>query len=1409
MKPSELLKPDYLFEVSWEVCNKVGGIHTVIATKAKTLQEQYGDQYILIGPDVSKGGNAPEFIEDVTLFKPWKDHAINEGLKIRIGRWKISGNPIVILVDFTPFFTQKNEIFTNLWIKFKLDSLSGGWDYMEPALFGYAAAKVIECFYNHHLNNNDKIVAQFHEWMTGAGILYIEENIPQVATVFTTHATVLGRAIAGSGVAFYSLFDSFVTEKAANDFNVVSKNSLEKIAANTADCFTTVSAITAKECVKFLGKEPDVITPNGFDISILPNEHSFEKDRADARRKILSVAESLFNQHIPADSVLVINSGRYEYRNKGIDIFIDSLAALEKSTELDKTVLGIILVPAHQTGPRKDLLERIGKPDFNAPNINEVLTHSLQGAENDPVLKEVERVDLHNSVNDKVKIIFAPVYLDGNDGIFNMHYYDLLIGFDMAIFPSYYEPWGYTPLESIAYHIPSVTTNISGFGAKIAEDFKPNLPGISIITRTDTNDKEVVAEVSEMILDFTRKTEKELFNAREDAYNTSLNFLWKKLIEEYEKAYDFALKKSVDREDQFRNKPQVEPIALKEAVTGSNPVWRSILVEADFPKELAGLKKLIKNIWWSWNYEAEEVFEYIDASLWDRCCHNPVLFSRQLSFLKIEALSKDEIFLQLLNNAEKKFDEYVSSPKLENPHVAYFSMEYGLCSFIKLYSGGLGVLAGDFLKEASDEGLNIVAIGLLYKEGYFRQKFSVRGEQLAEADTQDFKNLPIHLVTKKDNTPVSINLFFPGRTVVVQIWKLNVGRVSLYLLDTDLEQNTDEDRSITAYLYDGNRETRLKQEILLGMGGIRALTALGIKPDVYHCNEGHASLISIERIQNLVKEENLSFEEAMEVVRASTLFTTHTSVPAANDLFSEELLRKYVADNTRIFNIDWEKFIGLGRMNPNDHNELFSMTCFAARLSQEINAVSKLHQAVSRNLLGPLWKSFKPGELHINRITNGVHYSTWASKLWQQFCVSALGMAHSSDISDKEYWKKIDGVPAKEIWNIRLELKRELITAIKNKLVHNAILRNNPERTFNIISNVNENALIIGFARRFVPYKRSGLLFTAIERLSKIIANTDKPVVFIFSGKAHPMDNESIGLINQLVDASSNAAFKNSVIFLENYDMDVARLLVQGVDVWLNTPERHTEASGTSGMKAALNGVLNFSVLDGWWSEAYNGLNGWMLSEDPVYKDHELQNQLDAETIYNLLENEIVPLFFDRDKEQIPVKWVEKIKTSLISIVPQFNMRRVLKEYNDNYYVKLYERVNRMKADHYSLAKSIVVWKKRILSHWNEIRVIAIEMPEKENFKGLLGDKISIKIVLNIGEMSINDIGVEIIISGDTLPEGYFVKEFSILNMQGQDVTFECIIRMEQIGVFDYAFRVFPKNENLPHRQDFDLVKWM
>ncbi len=1403
MSAGIILEPDYIFEVSWEVCNKVGGIYTVLATKAQTLEKGWHERLIMIGPDVWKGtGEHPEFLEDKTLFKLWRQYAEQEGLKIKIGRWNIPGKPIAVLVDFTPFFLDKNEIFKDLWINYQLDSLTGQWDYIEPAIFGYAAGRVIDCFYRCHINFTDKVVAQFHEWMTGAGILYLQTYAPQIATVFTTHATVLGRSIAGNGLPFYKDFNTYIPEDTAKSFNVISKHSLEKVAAKNADCFTTVSNITGDECKKFLEKSPDIVTPNGFDISIVPNAQEFAKKRSFAREKVIRVASALFNQQMPEDSLLVIKSGRYEFKNKGIDIFIDSLGELNNHLSPSKNIIAVIFVPGHQTGPRKELLDRLQHPQYTHPNSGEVLTHNLQGADSDPILQRIREQQLNNSSSDKVKIIFVPTYMNGEDGIFNLSYYDLLIGFDIAVFPSYYEPWGYTPLESIAFHIPAITTNISGFGAAIHNFFQEKQKGIYIVNRNDENEKEVVKEVARIIYAFADKQLEEIQQLREEAYSISLEFLWDKQIEQYKKAYHLALQKSSEREILYRNKPQATPIVVKEMLP-TKPMWRDIIIQSVFPEALLPLQKLSRNLWWSWNDDAIDLFEYIDLKLWKKCHRNPIVFLQSLNYAVIKKLAGDKDFLNRMNIVFQRFDQYMNTPlEVLKPSIAYFSMEYGLQNCLKLYSGGLGVLAGDYLKEASDRGMHVTGIGLLYKHGYFRQSLSVHGAQLANAEHLDIATLPLDIVADALGKPVKIALAFPGRTLMAQVWKLAVGRVSLYLLDTYVEENTLEDRQITAHLYPSSVEHRLKQEILLGMGGIQLLNVLNVDPDIYHCNEGHAAFLGFGRLYNLIHHDNLSFEEAVEVTRATQLFTTHTSLPAAIDTFSEELLRPYFSHTAQQFNVSWETLMDLGRAVAHRSEEKFSMAYLASRLSKEINAVSKIHRSVSADLFNILWPDYRSEELHIGYVTNGVHYPTWVAKEWKKIYLSALSSLPAQGTNS------FNEVSDDLIWDTRRLLKRSLLDAVRERLFDTLSARHEgPKKIAEAMEHLDERAFIIGFARRFVTYKRPNLLLSDINRLSAVLNSNNMPVLIFFSGKAHPNDSESAEFVRAIVALSEQPAFKNRIFFLEDYDMNLAKLLVQGADLWLNTPERHMEASGTSGMKAMMNGVLNFSVLDGWWAEAYQENIGWSLEGERTYDRSDFQNELDAENIYKALQNEIIPLYFKRNDKDIPVLWIQRIKSAL-AVASNYTMSRALSDYQHKYYAKLYEHGVKLKENNFTLAKQLAAWKKRIVSGWNELDVFAIE----SDLDRAKGAEISIKIVLDIGQLSADDIGIEIVFLHKNSKQDEslnFVRAFNITEVKKEMITFECKIPPFPAGAYEYCFRIFPKHSMLTHRQDFSLVKWI
>ena len=948
-------------------------------------------------------------------------------------------------------------------------------------------------------------------------------------------------------------------------------------------------------------------------------------------------------------------------------------------------------------------------------------------------------------------------------------------------------------------------------------DRREEHPGVAVLCREDGNDDEVASALADAVLRFSQLDAARVEEMRRAAGVLSKEALWSRLFEAYEEAYALALDNADVRMNHVASNatplPEQQVKLVHQALRPERPEWNRMMVEKNLPERLRPLEELAHNLWWCWNSGARDLFEEIDPDLWNRSERNPIAFLDLLTINRLKELERDESFLASLDAVYAQFKSYMSEkPDPATPKIAYFSMEYGLHASLKIYSGGLGILAGDYLKEASDKNVPMVAVGLLYRYGYFTQKLSAQGAQQATYEAQNFSKLPIQPVRDAVGNWATVSIPLPGRTLTARIWLCRVGRTDLYLLDADYEANLEEDRRVTHYLYGGDWENRLKQEILLGIGGVRALQSLHIAQDVSHCNEGHAAFLGLERIRNLVLRRRLTFAEALEVVRSSSLFTTHTPVPAGHDAFPEAMVRQYLSHYPGELGIDWAQFIGLGRVDPEDPNEKFSMSVLACNLSQEVNGVSWLHGEVSKEILGNLWPGYFKNELHIGYVTNGVHFPTWTAtrlrRLYARYFPEGFE-GHEYRISE---WKKVYDIPDEDLWQERMVLKEKLVRLIRRRYCDPGQVRmDSPHQVMQVLESIKPDVLKIGFARRFATYKRALLLFTDLDRLAAIVNNKERPVQFIFAGKAHPNDQPGQDLIKRIIEVAAMPQFSGKIIFLQNYDMELARRLVQGVDVWLNTPTRPLEASGTSGEKCVMNGVLQFSVLDGWWVEGYRKDAGWMLPMERTFENQAMQDELDSEMIYNIIDDEIAPLFYERDANGLSPKWISYIKNTIARVASNFTTNRMLEDYEKQYYVPMSARYQKMIENDFAMAAEIAEWKKKISREWDNIELVGLDLPNRSKQIIALGKSYYGEVKLEIGELSMHEVGVELV-AAEQKDGRQVIREkhdFIPVEQVGSVARYRIDVTADSPGLLMLAIRIYPKSELLPHRQDFALVKWL
>ena len=851
-------------------------------------------------------------------------------------------------------------------------------------------------------------------------------------------------------------------------------------------------------------------------------------------------------------------------------------------------------------------------------------------------------------------------------------------------------------------------------------------------------------------------------------------------------------------------------------------VFNRITVNPQLPKRIGKLSEISNNLWWSWNTEFLRLFQRIDRDLWEQSNKNPVKFLKHVSQEKLEEVAKDTSFLKEYDKMVSNFEGYMNSkntwfakkyPEEKNDLIAYFSAEYGLDETIPIYSGGLGILSGDHLKSASDLGIPLVAVGLLYKNGYFNQKIDGNGGQKTEYNNIDLYDLPINPVKDEKGEDLIIFVKFPKRRLYLKVWQINVGRIKLYLLDSDIEKNNPEDRDVTLKLYGGDQEMRIRQEIVLGQAGVNLLTKyLGLEPTVYHMNEGHSAFLNLEIIKNIIKEKQVSFEVAKDIASSKTVFTTHTPVPAGNDIFPLDLVEKYFKDFWPRLGISKEEFLKLGMKPTQDLEPGFNMGILALKIAGKKNGVSKLHGAVSRELFGEVWPEIAANESPITYVTNGIHTCSWLSPRLKELYNKYLIPYWQDNIHLDKTWEKVKDIPDQELWEAHMQRKEKLLNLVKDSTV-NRLRRSgySYEKINDIVSKINPNALTIGFARRFATYKRATLIFRDLERITQILNNQERPVQIIFAGKAHPADKEGQDLIKYIHEVSMMPQFKGKIFLLENYNIAMSRYLVSGVDVWLNNPRRPMEASGTSGQKASVNGVINFSVLDGWWAEGYNQYNGWTIGTNAEFDSYEAQDNADSESLYRTLESKIVPMYYNKDKDGMSSKWIETMKNSIISTGGKYSTARMLVDYTNNLYIPLCNLTKTYYEDIDNVA-AFNMWKKDIASNWKDIKITQVN--NLDNITIDAGNNIEVRCEVELPNINQENIDVEVYY-GKILDNG-IVENVSIIPMklEKQDEEtkkyyYVAKIELTTGGNYGYTFRVMPKHEMILEPTNLNIVKWI
>jgi phosphorylase/glycogen(starch) synthase len=1236
--------------------------------------------------------------------------------------------------------------------------------------------------------------------------------------VFTTHATMLGRSLAGrrADPDFYQSLSSVDPEVAARELSVSSKHSMESVAAREADVFTTVSEITALVCEHLLGRKPDVILPNGFGARPVEPEQ-----RQRAREELFKLAEMTTGDQYDRDNTLIFAlAGRYEYVNKGVDVYLNAAneLAAELSSRDGQRVLVYAMLPAGHAEPKRQLWDRAHGASAGPPLR---CTHDLVDEANDPITNQLNALGLDNHPGAQVHVVHVPIYLDGTDPLIRHKYWDLLPGADLGVFPSFYEPWGYTPLEAVAFGVPAITTDRAGFGRWVAAQGDGAHTGVRVLKREGVPFDEVSHSLKTALLEFIDLSPADRESLGAASLRTAALTDWSNFMEHYEDAHDRALAAGAARRKGLpmerlsaTSMPTVSSdtsgvfgLFVKPPVSEGEeaaPYTRTFTVTNSLPEELQGLQAIASNLWWRWHPEVAALFKQIDPSLWFKVKENPHALLDQVKPERLMDLAMDRKYVE---DIARHHQEMIRSTEAQDPRIAYFCMEFGVAGFLKLYSGGLGILAGDHLKAASDLNLPLCAVGLAYHDGYFHQIIDRDGRQEDLGDTNDFGNPPFEPVMVGRYAPLRVTVPLPTGPVQAQAWQLQVGRVPLFLLDTNLPENRPEDRAITNRLYGGDSAHRLRQEIILGLGGYQLLTELDIDPDVFHMNEGHSAFLLIARAAHLIQRHGLRSQEAFEYIRNTTIFTTHTPVPAGHDHFPEEMVRPYLARFEHVLRMDWPRLMAIGH-TPEGAQNKFGTTALAVRNAGRINGVSAKHGEVARNMFLQFYPEYDdPDDVPCTSITNGVHVSTWLAPRWQRLVEREMGHDWRDGIEDPYRWQWLREHDPAEIWATHRELRADYVEWLKEHLTMTWTRRREDLSLLrDILARLDEDRLFIGFAR----YKRADLLLSEPHRLAKLLGS-NPGATLIYAGKAHPADGHGQALLQRVYQATKHPDLAGRVIFMEDYAIDEARRMVAGCDVWLNTPTRPLEASGTSGMKAAMNGCLNLSVDDGWWLEGYEGDNGWVI-DLPATSIHD-PSAYDRAVTMALLEGEILPTYMDRNEENVPVAWVDRMKASMASIIPNFSARRMVTDYADNFYEPAMKDAVALRDSNYRPLFALADLAEALRAHWNEIAMESVRFGGLSTDELTVGTTVTAELSLHHPRLDARELDVEAVVTfGSRLHDlsSRIVVPFETDDVEDRS-TWQGAFTVQASGGHELRFRVKPKDRSpfRPAALGMHIQKWL